>query len=163
MLRFKVTALTRAEVGSRLQVVIDEPRLKLGPDLTADYLHGTLTLTRTDRHILLEGTLNAAVLAECVRCLDAFQQPLQFQFEEQFTLTASRNAIESALFVETDGTIDLTFPMREQILLTQPIQPLCRPGCKGLCAQCGKNLNEGPCNCSDDSIDPRLASFRTLL
>ena len=162
MLRYKVSALIKADVGSRMQLVIDEPPLNLGPDLTADYLRGNLVLTRTDRHILVEGTLKSAVIADCVRCLDAFHQPLRISLEEQFALTAGSN-VDPLYLVETDGTLDLTFPMREQILLSQPIQTLCRPDCKGLCPHCGRNLNENPCECKDDSTDPRLASLKTLL
>ena len=53
-----------------------------------------------------------------------------------------------------DGTqVELGKMLREQLILTSPIQPLCRPDCLGLCQICGRNLNQGPCRCADsDSL-----------
>ena len=50
----------------------------------------------------------------------------------------------------------------EEFSLALPVKPLCRPDCRGLCPECGKNLNEGACGCSRDSGDPRLAALRQL-
>ena len=163
MMRYKVSALIRADVGSQLQLTIDESRCNLSQDLTVDFLRGNLTLTRTDQHILVEGTLKSALSAECVRCLDSFHLPLQVRIEELFALTAAPHVADPLYAVEPDGTIELTLPLREQVLLAQPIKPICQPDCKGLCNQCGKNLNEGPCECNDESIDPRLAALKALL
>ena len=62
-----------------------------------------------------------------------------------------------------DGWLDLRQPLREQIMLAMPIHLLCRPDCKGLCTNCGQNWNEGPCNCSAEDLDPRLAALKNLL
>jgi uncharacterized protein len=163
MMRFKVSALIRAEVGAQFEQIVDEPARHLGQDLKVDYLRGKLMLTRTDQHILVEGTINTALPAECVRCLDTFSLPLRIRLEELFALTLGAQVADPLYAVAPDGTIDLTLPLREQILLAQPIKPICRPDCKGLCSTCGKNLNEGPCDCDDESIDPRLAALRALL
>ena len=40
--------------------------------------------------------------------------------------------------------------------------PLCKPDCAGLCSNCGANLNEGPCNCDKEDVDPRFAALRSL-
>ena len=163
MMRFKVSALIRAEVGAQLTHRIDEPERRLGHDLTVDYLRGNLLLTRTDQHILVAGDVNTALSTECVRCLDTFRLPLRIRLEELFSLTFGPHTSDAVYVVAPDGTVDLTLPLREQILLVQPIQPICQPNCKGLCSTCGKNLNEGPCNCEDESIDPRLATLKALL
>jgi len=163
VMRYKVTSLIRADVGARLQIAIDEPQRRLSPDLEVDYVRGNLVLTRTDQHILVTGPVKAATTSECVRCLDSFHQPLQFQLEELFALKPSPQVTDRRYIVASDGTIDLKPPLREQILLSQPLNPICRPDCKGLCASCGKNLNEGPCECQDESIDPRLAALKALL
>jgi uncharacterized protein len=51
---------------------------------------------------------------------------------------------------------------REDFLLSIPISAVCRPDCRGLCPKCGKNWNEGPCDCEDDEIDPRWAGLADL-
>ena len=65
-------------------------------------------------------------------------------------------------FSTFDGEeIDLGALFREQILLAIPMTPLCRPECKGLCSQCGKDLNEGPCTC-ERPADPRLGALKGI-
>lgn len=162
-MRYKASALIRAEVGAQIELQVDEPQRNLGRDLTVDYLRGKLVLTRTDQHILVEGSLRTAVSAECVRCLDSFRLPLKVQLEELYALNPGPIVAVPQYVVAFDGSIDLTSPLREQVLLAQPFNPVCRPDCKGLCANCGKNLNEGPCDCEDELIDPRLAALKALL
>jgi uncharacterized protein len=58
--------------------------------------------------------------------------------------------------------IDLSGPLREQILLAIPPSPLCDEGCKGLCPQCGKDLNQGDCGCERTTIDPRWAALKSV-
>lgn len=163
MMRFKVSTLIRAEVGAQQNQAVNESSRHLGQDVTVDYLRGKLMLTRTDQHILVEGTIHTALTAECVRCLDTFQLPLRIRLEELFALAPGPQVADPVYVVAPDGTIDLTLPLREQVLLAQPMKPICRPDCMGLCSTCGKNLNEGPCDCNDESIDPRLAALKALL
>src|SRR3989304_7960709 len=87
VMRLKVSALIRAEVGAQSSVTIDQDLCNLGPDLVVDFVQGGLTLTRTDEHILVQGSLTSALSAECVRCLESFRLPLQIQLEELFALT----------------------------------------------------------------------------
>jgi uncharacterized protein len=58
--------------------------------------------------------------------------------------------------------LNLAALLWEEFSLALPVKPLCRPDCKGLCPECGKNLNEGACGCSPDTGDPRLAALRQL-
>jgi uncharacterized protein len=49
------------------------------------------------------------------------------------------------------------------VIVSTPMRVLCRYDCEGICPTCGKNLNEGMCDCEVDDIDPRMAALRTLL
>lgn len=151
--------MMRPEVGAAMDLAIDEVNQVLG-DLKVDYVRGKLRLTRANKRILAKGQLETIVQAECVRCLIEFQLPLTLQFEELFAFSA---AADPVYFVDEGGWLSLRQPVREQILLAMPIQTLCRPDCKGLCSQCGANLNDGPCNCETDDTDPRLAALKSLL
>ncbi len=151
--------MMRPEVGAAMDLAIDEVNQVLG-DLKVDYVRGKLRLTRANKRILAKGQLETIVQAECVRCLIEFQLPLTLQFEELFAFSA---AADPVYFVDEGGWLSLRQPVREQILLAMPIQTLCRPNCKGLCSQCGANLNDGPCNCETDDTDPRLAALKSLL
>ena len=63
---------------------------------------------------------------------------------------------------ETTEVADLTEDMREAIILALPSYPVCRQECQGLCSQCGKNLNEGPCECQPPSDDVRWGGLDEL-
>jgi uncharacterized protein len=65
--------------------------------------------------------------------------------------------------VDEGGFIDLAPIVREEGILAVPMHAICRPDCKGLCDQCGQNLNQATCECEHEHIDPRLASLRILL
>jgi uncharacterized protein len=56
--------------------------------------------------------------------------------------------------------VDLETPVREAIQLAEPIAPLCRPDCPGLCVVCGGRLDEGTHDHPDDDIDPRMEALR---
>ena len=62
-----------------------------------------------------------------------------------------------------DDRIDLNELLREQFYLALPMKPLCLDDCRGLCAQCGTNLNTGSCDCAPVWEDPRLAPLKNLL
>jgi uncharacterized protein len=142
-----------------MDLAIDEIDQVLG-DLRVDYVRGKLRLTRTNRRILVKGALQTAVNVECVRCLTPFQLALTLKIEEMFAFSPAADPI---YFVDEGGWLNLRQPLREQLLLAMPMQALCRSDCKGLCSQCGQNLNDGPCNCSTEDIDPRLAALKSLL
>ena len=67
-----------------------------------------------------------------------------------------------AYIVIPDGKLDLAQLTWEDLLLFLPSKLLCRDDCKGICPQCGKNLNEGTCECKKE-IDPRFAALLDLL
>jgi uncharacterized protein len=64
--------------------------------------------------------------------------------------------------VADDGILDVAPLVRQEVILATPIGVLCRPDCAGLCPTCGRNLNDGPCDCDHDAIDPRLAALKQL-
>ena len=49
-----------------------------------------------------------------------------------------------------------------EVLMSWPLKVLCRDDCKGICSQCGKNLNDGPCGCAEEPKDPRMAAISDI-
>ena len=158
MLKYNVSLLLKPEVGAALGLDVDEVHQTLG-DLKVDYVRGQFLLTRTTRGVLIKGQFSTELQTECVRCLESFHLTLNVPMEEMFAFSAASDPI---YFID-EGWLDLRQPLREQIMLALPIHSVCRPDCKGLCPNCGQNLNEGPCNCSTEEIDPRLADLKKLL
>jgi len=147
-------------MGYVRDITLDLPRVQLDDDLTLDFLRGTLRLSRNSRGILVQGTLDTHVLAECARCLRATFVPVALELEELFAYPASPDCVYS---VAETGILDMAPLLREEAILAVPMVVLCRPDCAGLCPQCGQDLNEGPCGCEPDRFDPRFEVLRSHL
>ena len=69
---------------------------------------------------------------------------------------------ELAVSVFDEGSIDVDEIVKEQILLAVPARTLCREDCKGICPECGTDLNTGQCDCAAEEVDPRWAALKSL-
>jgi len=163
MVKFNLARLLEEPVGSKMRFDIDEAQQRLAEDLLVEFVRGTVEFTRTNRGIFGEGQLNSQVQLECARCLETFPQPIDFHLEAQFGLPPIKPQGGPMFPIGVKGILDLTEALREQVLLALPMRPLCSPDCRGLCSGCGKNLNEGPCDCVQEVIDPRLVGLKELL
>jgi uncharacterized protein len=164
LLRLQVGFLLKEGAGYSREVSIDIPGSFVVEDTSLSNLSGTLRLTRTPQGVVIQGVLAALLTTECVRCLSPAIVPFDVTFSDLFL---NPNAVDrepdTFYVIDEGGFIDLTPIVREEAILAMPIQPLCSPDCKGLCSECGTNLNTGTCDCAQERIDPRLASLRTLL
>jgi len=126
---------------------------------------------RADARFRLAGRAEATLELPCGRCLEWYRLPVDLAFDLTY-LPQAANAGEGELEVteddlETgfyeDDQIDLAQLLREQFYLALPMKPLCTPECRGLCPQCGTNLNTGSCSCRATWEDPRLAPLKDLI
>lgn len=129
-------------------------------------------LTHTgDRHIWLEARLTARARLTCDRCLERYDTVLTTEYEEEYRPRPAGaapgeepdDAGETRVAYYDDHHIDLREGIRQNLLLAMPVKQLCRDDCRGLCPHCGQNLNEGTCDCEDDTQDPRLAKLTDWL
>lgn len=141
---------------------IDLTSVSLPDGFYLEAIRGELALTRTREGIWVDGEMEGSIVTTCARCLEEFSLPLQINLEELFYYPPSKAPEPSLYVIQESGVLDLVEPVREQFILSVPIRALCRPDCKGLCDQCGQNLNLGECTCSKDEIDPRLAGLLEL-
>jgi uncharacterized protein len=142
-LRINVGFLLHSPIGASRDIHFDFPSIQVTEDLEIKELKGMVRLTRTAQGILLQGEFHGRKGEECVRCLTEFMQYLETSFSELYAFD-ERSVSESGLLVPEDGNVDLAPLIREYLLIEVPINPICRPDCKGLCAECGENLNENP-------------------
>jgi len=149
-------------VGYNRTFEFDHPSVQVSDDLDVSDLQGQLRLTRTAQGLYATGAMQAAAGTECVRCLTPFEQRLAITFDDLFVYPSSR-ATEPLLAIPETGLLDLSPLTREYMLLDFPLQPLCRPDCKGLCPECGANWNESECEHKSAAPDPRLAGLRALI
>lgn len=161
-LRFNFGHLLDGELGVSRDVELDYPTIQVSDDVTLSPLRGHFRATRTSRGIYLNGKLSSVIETECTRCLETVMLPIEFELDDLFYHPAS-TAPPGEFAVDEDGMLDLAPLIRELSLLATPMQVYCREACKGICEQCGQNLNEGVCDCEVDDIDPRLAGLKALL
>jgi uncharacterized protein len=127
-----------------------------------------VTHWRSGVTLFFRGTIEGEVTGQCARCLEMYLFPFTRQFSAALTPPAvterekelSPEELEFSFY--TGDEIDVSALVQEQILLTLPSRPLCREDCKGLCAQCGTNLNLQPCECRPLRSDSRLSVLVTL-
>lgn len=112
--------------------------------------------------LLLRVVLKGQVQRTCGRCLKEFTADTKAELIEKF-YPASTEDIESDALVYTGDDVDVTTPLREGLLLAEPLQALCKPDCRGLCPVCGADLNDGECGCDRFTGDPRLAALKQFI
>jgi len=162
MIGFDVSALIKARLGTSLTLNVNTGPLSL-TDLKVDFLHGAIQVLRVPGGLLVQGTVESQLGLECVRCLEPFAFPITLELEETFGLPGAGQRQGITYVVSDDGWLDLAPLLREQSWVAIPMKPLCSPDCKGLCPQCGANLNFESCTCESTRIDPRLAVLKDLL
>jgi uncharacterized protein len=118
----------------------------------------------------LVGRVSTELELDCSRCLEAFRWPVNADFDVRYlpqseNVGDEREVEEDDLSVAfyRDESIDLGQLLDEQFYLALPMKPLCREDCKGLCPNCGANLNEETCGCQARWDDPRLAGLKALM
>jgi uncharacterized protein len=161
-LRFNFGFLLEANYGTSREIELDYPQAQVSEDVTLAPLQGTFAATRTSRGIYINGDLRTHASIECVRCLETAVLPLTMHLDELFYYPPSE-ASPGELAVGEDGFIDLGPLLRDLSLLELPVQSFCRPDCRGICPECGQNLNEATCDCHEGEVDERLAALRNLL
>lgn len=142
--RFNVGFLLNQAVGTYREIPFEFERIDLWDDFPVSDISGTARVSRTGQGILVEGIFTANTTIACVRCLTEFRQPVHTQFQELYAFKFNQ-VTDSGLVLAENGNIDLAPLIREYLLLEVPINPICRPDCRGLCPECGANLNETTC------------------
>ena len=179
-LEFNVAQLMKEAVGAHRSYDFAEPELLLSApineddyELVARNIRGHVKFTRLNGRLRAEGAVQAEVTMRCSRCLTEFTAPVSAPIEELFLQThdvisglpvqRDDEAEDDVLTIDRNHIVNLAEPIRQTLLVSLPLQPLCREDCAGLCPQCGQNWNEGPCDCVTDVVDPRLAVLADLL
>lgn len=113
--------------------------------------------------LLLEAELHTVLHGVCDRCASDFSRPYSVQAHAVLVPElANEDEADEWTFLLKEGAADLDEILTTAFVLHMDSTLLCKPDCKGLCCRCGKNLNDGPCNCRPE-MDPRLAVLGQLL
>jgi uncharacterized protein len=151
------------ELGLPAASLDREPLLEISP---VDF---SGTVSRMENGFSLDGRIRYAGELECSRCLAAYP----FQEDEHFSLslyprtspTPDEVALERSdldAYFYDEPVVSVVPIVEERIQLGVPMKPLCRPDCRGICPQCGTDLNSGNCACSPQADDPRWEALKVL-
>ncbi|HEY8450146.1 MAG TPA: DUF177 domain-containing protein [Bacillota bacterium] len=123
--------------------------------------HVTARVHNAGNHLWADVRVEGEAVLRCARCLRPIVRPLRLEYAEAFRRPeqAPLNDEQVRESVYTGETIDLGEGFVEQLLLELPMKTLCSEECRGLCPQCGQDLNEGDCGCERRPIDPRLVKL----
>lgn len=122
---------------------------------------GELTVENAGSLLLVRGQLHAALRTPCARCLAEGEQQLEMEIEEEFASEGASPEVrtidreEPHLSAISDFVLDAHEFVRQQVMANLPMSFLCRPDCRGICPECGKDLNEGTCRCAAESGPPK--------
>jgi uncharacterized protein len=147
-----------------------EEKVTIEEDSVASPVKGTLQVTKTDAEVIVTGRFTADLNLQCSRCLRDFTRslviPVNVVYHPIEEIAEERHALrddEMDMGFYRGEEIDLQELVREQVLLTMQMKPLCAEDCKGICPNCGADLNAGECGCDIRKIDPRLEVLKKLL
>ena len=165
MIKINVAEIQKKMVGEKsLRFDLTAQELEIAPqelDILAPIaLQGTMS--NTGDVLLLQAVLQTTVKRMCGRCLKEFSADTRAEVIEKFYPVGTEQ-IEDDAFVYDSDVIDITEPLRESLLLAEPIQALCKEDCRGLCPVCGADLNDGDCGCDRFTVDPRLAALKQFI
>ena len=152
--------------GARLpyQVSLDLSDLTFGSSQpVAEPVIAEGSIRNTAGVLVMTGTIRTNLHCVCDRCAAEYEQQVQYDVDVVLVSELSQEEDEDPRVFELDGdNADLDEILTTVFVLSMDSKFLCREDCKGLCCQCGKNLNDGPCNCQKE-LDPRFAALKQLL
>jgi len=178
--RIKIDEIPPA--GLRLQLnetVAGNPRYS-GLEASADIaflspLQVEVVLVRIREMVEMSGLLRSRIATVCSRCLIPLEVDLEARFQLMYARRPGLEADHSlqkeielttedvGLMLFDDDMIDISQGIYEEALAALPLKNLCHDDCRGLCLNCGADLNREACCCTKEHIDPRLAKLKGLI
>ena len=130
----------------------------------------SISVGRSMQMFNIRARVQTAVRGECCRCLAPAQADVEAKI--RFLLQRKEGSEEEYEALEEEDDVDLVDPgakefdlterLRDAVILELPMRLYCKADCKGLCAQCGADLNAGDCGCAGETTDPRWEALAQL-
>lgn len=140
---------------------------KFSIDLTPvnDLIAVVSIMPQSDDGALIRGTLKGAVSMPCDRCTAEYVLEIDESFDAFEQLPESDEELDEEPRIRVDNSqlqLNMGGILWEEFAVALPIKPLCSGDCKGICPNCGADLNKSTCECDQNEGDERLAVFRNL-
>jgi len=159
--RVNVGFIIHEEIGYTREIDFDVEKVEI-EDLKLRNVIGAVQIGRTQQGLVAQGKFEGDTTLQCVRCLKDFPHHLAWEFTELYAFS-NKSVAESGLILPENAHIDFAPILREYALLEVPINPIHDPGCKGLCIECGQDLNIRDCGHSQHDEDSPFSVLKKLL
>jgi uncharacterized protein len=162
--KINIESITSGKIGEKFQQ-------NFSYDVNSDnnpVVQGQIFVMKTNYGVGVHADCSTILRRSCGRCLDDIKLPLKFSFNERFLKEKTESPenelsnMADAFTIEADGTIDVSQALEQYLVLETPLKSLCGDNCKGLCQQCGSNLNQGTCSCVPRLSHPAWENLRDL-
>ena len=121
------------------------------------------TVRNTAGVLVMTGEISTCIHGICDRCANTFDRDVRIPIDVVLVTEMANEENEDEWVFPLEGdSADLDDIVRTVFVLNLDSKLLCKEDCRGLCHRCGKNLNDGPCNCQKE-LDPRFAALKQLL
>lgn len=122
-------------------------------------------ITNNTKSLHFQAKISGKMLVRCARCMEEIEKDISFEISELLIRDKEAEHIsdDDDTIVFSGEKIEIDEIVVNNFLLNASGKYLCSDDCKGLCQKCGKNLNHGDCNCSDNEIDPRWAALAEII
>jgi uncharacterized protein len=165
-LQFKVRDIEDRETEVH-QIFCDATDLSLEVE-DVNFIHpinGVVKLFRQNTQVYVTAQLKTEIEIECGKCLEKFEATLNASFEVQYRITSDPEKVDwldedLGVRYYTGEHINIAEDVYQALVVEIPLWPICSEDCRGLCPQCGHNLNLGDCNCQP--LEPKSPQFAVL-
>tara|TARA_B100000470_G_scaffold135367_1_gene104856 strand:+ start:987 stop:1532 length:546 start_codon:yes stop_codon:yes gene_type:complete len=164
---FKVATLLKASSGNKKLESVSSTIKADWSEFKCD-VDGSVLLTKTDVGVWVSACLSAKIGRQCGNCLDQYVESIGLGIEEEYfplvdLVTGERNELEGSsednFYIGEDNVLDLSDVVLQYVSLHSSINSKCKDYCKGLCIDCGINLNKEKCNCRNNYKNTKLAAL----
>lgn len=166
MMKILLSDITEGGLDTEFNEIVETDVIRMLSPLKAK-----LRIDKVSSEILVNGSLSALVEMQCSRCLNNFTNKTDIninvvyhpveELKGEDRHEIKDDELDTGFY--SDEQLDISELLKEQLILSLPMKPLCSESCKGICSRCGKNLNIDSCECRQEEPDPRLAKLKKLL
>lgn len=155
------------EIGGRID--IDGDVMLSDTDFLGEMYHFSNPLnvkgciSNNGKSLILKTKCDGSMITQCARCMKDIEVPVSFNMDENLVQDNGETFEDDDVILFHDTEIDIDDIAANNFLMNVEGKYLCSEDCKGLCVQCGADLNEGDCGCGHDAIDPRWASLIDIM
>ncbi|MGN0106566.1 MAG: YceD family protein [Hominilimicola sp.] len=120
-------------------------------------------ISNNGKSLILNAECTGHMTTQCARCMKDIDVPVKFEIDENLAQDDGESSYDDEVILFDDVKIDIDDIAANNFLMNVEGKYLCSEDCKGLCPQCGADLNEGDCGCGQDNVDPRWAALVDIM